>query len=522
MLKRKQAGRLVAFVLGALLCATSMMPSAWAAGVPTTAPGGEPITTYETQGDYLATNPTAQEQPRALASQSGPAVSAASATWTRLAGANRYETMMAIAEEECGINEWAIIACGDTFAEALVSSALAGAKDCPVLIAKRGELTNECQYELQRMGVQNVYVVQSGNIFDQHLYDQLESLGINVTNIAGVDDMSMSLAVRAELRDLQESDGGIDRSDMVIVATSKVFADALSIAPWAYSTGSPILLTGADGLLTNDEVSAIKGDALVKRIVIVGGEASVSDDIKTQLGAYEYERLGGKDRYETSRLIAEWEIGHGYSWNDPCVAAGTNFPDALCGAPLAGMNKSVMMLAENQYQTTTRTLYKHRDEITQGYILGGTSSVTMDDPLAYVDDDPMSLKAQEYGSPTGWLIMIDCTLNKCGVYNGNKGEWMREDMFPVTTGKLTTPTARGVFSTYDRGYAFDGDVYTCYYYTAFYGSYLMHSIIYDKHTFNVRDGQLGTNGSMGCVRMPIEKAQWVYENIPLGTTVVTF
>ena len=50
----------------------------------------------------------------------------------------------------------------------------------------------------------------------------------------------------------------------------------------------------------------------------------------------------------------------------------------------------------------------------------------------------------------------------------------------------------------------------------------MHSVIYAKHTFDILDGQIGNHASQGCVRMPIEKAKWVYENCPIGTTVVTY
>ena len=60
-------------------------------------------------------------------------------------------------------------------------------------------------------------------------------------------------------------------SDTVVVASGAGFADALAIGPWAYATQSPIVLSGADGRLTDAALVAIKADPKVKKIVVVGG-----------------------------------------------------------------------------------------------------------------------------------------------------------------------------------------------------------------------------------------------------------
>ena len=36
------------------------------------------------------------------------------------------------------------------------------------------------------------------------------------------------------------------------------------------------------------------------------------------------------------------------------------------------------------------------------------------------------------------------------------------------------------------------------------------------------DGRLGMNISAGCVRMQIDQAKWIYDNIPRGTKVVVY
>ena len=79
----------------------------------------------------------------------------------------------------------------------------------------------------------------------------------------------------------------------------------------------------------------------------------------------------------------------------------------------------------------------------------------------------------------------------------------------------------GEYRVTGKGYSF-GHGYTCYYYTQFYGDYLMHSVTYYEGTFNVMEGAMGVNISAGCVRLTIDHAYWIYSTIPLGTKVYTY
>ena len=102
----------------------------------------------------------------------------------------------------------------------------------------------------------------------------------------------------------------------------------------------------------------------------------------------------------------------------------------------------------------------------------------------------------------------------------NLASWSMEYDWLCTTGKESTPTVLGEFTTSFRGYSFGGSTYTCYYFTSFYGPYYMHSTLFSQNTFTDTDPRLGLNLSMGCVRLDINNALWVYKNIPLGTKVV--
>ena len=136
-------------------------------------------------------------------------------------------------------------------------------------------------------------------------------------------------------------------------------------------------------------------------------------------------------------------------------------------------------------------------------------------------DDPMIRMAQGYSSPTDWLIMVDDDRTLLGVFHGSQGNWSKYDMWRVSTGAPETPSVHGVFSIGSRGYVF-GSGYSCYYWTEWNGPYLFHSIKYNEGTFDVQDGWIGGHISHGCIRMYIERAKWIYDVIPSGTTVVVY
>ena len=137
------------------------------------------------------------------------------------------------------------------------------------------------------------------------------------------------------------------------------------------------------------------------------------------------------------------------------------------------------------------------------------------------DRQEMVWKAQGYYSSTNWLILVDNTDNKVGIFNGSRGNWNLVQYWTCTTGKASTPTVLGEYQVGSRGYSF-GSGFTCYYWTQFYHDYLFHSIPYDENTFRVQDGRLGQNLSHGCVRLDINNAKWIYDNIPTRTKVVSY
>lgn len=131
-------------------------------------------------------------------------------------------------------------------------------------------------------------------------------------------------------------------------------------------------------------------------------------------------------------------------------------------------------------------------------------------------------KAKNYYSNTNYIILVNSRTHKVGVFRGSSYNWEPVWYWDCTTGAPGSPTVKGAFAVGSRGKSF-GSGYTCWYWTQFYGNYLFHSVLYQPESMSrIQDGRLGISASHGCVRLDIECARWIYNNIPRGTRVVSY
>lgn len=145
--------------------------------------------------------------------------------------------------------------------------------------------------------------------------------------------------------------------------------------------------------------------------------------------------------------------------------------------------------------------------------------VGINDPAA----QDMTRLAQNYSSSTQWLILINSSTARVGVFQREHGRWWLRHYWAAGPGADRSPTVKGQFTVGNRGYSFgEAKGYSCYYWVQFYGDYLFHSILYYPGTRTVQDATLGRRVSHGCVRLAIENAKWIYDNIPRGTKVVSY
>lgn len=154
-----------------------------------------------------------------------------------------------------------------------------------------------------------------------------------------------------------------------------------------------------------------------------------------------------------------------------------------------------------------------------------TFSVTVKNPEPSLPTAQLAMwrKAQSYSSNTGYLLMVNLSTRHVGVFTGKQGNWSLKYYWQCTVGAPSTPTVTGEFVTQDKGYYFDSGASRCFYWTRFYGGYLFHSTLYYQNfRFEPMNSTLGAALSHGCVRLQINNAKWIYDNIPRGTKVVSY
>ena len=152
----------------------------------------------------------------------------------------------------------------------------------------------------------------------------------DVIRVAGVDRYETALQASRDF------EGG---ASTAVIATGLNWPDALGGTALAGAVRGPLLLTR-----TNELSTAVRDELVrlgVTKVYILGGTGAVGAPVEqalvTMFGRAGVVRLGGIDRYATSRLVADETIrvlGGAYS-GDALVATGTNFPDATGGSALA-------------------------------------------------------------------------------------------------------------------------------------------------------------------------------------------
>ena len=285
-------------------------------------------------------------------------------TVIRIAGSTRYETGYKVADrlkETLGVDKFeaVVVATGKNFADALAGSYLAVKKNAPIILTNGNADNVALLHEYIKANVSEngtVYILGG----EAAVPESVEEIsGYTVKRLAGSSryDTNMEILLEAEIS-----------GDEIIVATGKAFADSLS----ASAAKLPILLVKPNGTLDIAQKALLKN---MNKIYIVGGEGAVSSDYEKELAEYcTVERVFGSSRYDTSVEIAKVFCG---SVDKMVVANGKNFPDGLCGGPLAAALGVPLILTKDNGADPAME-YAKENAVVGGYVLGGTGALADD------------------------------------------------------------------------------------------------------------------------------------------------
>ena len=287
-----------------------------------------------------------------------------------LAGANRYETAVAIAKEQAltgkdlGDETHAsniVLVNGNSLVDGLSAAPLAaklkihataGYTAAPILLTEADALPKATKAYLKELlakkpvGSLNttIHLVGGTSVLNKSLERELRSLGFDVVRYGGANREETSLKVAEKI-------GG----DNAFVVGAEGEADAMSIAAVAATNKTPIIVSKKGGL-TEDALLELKG----ADVTVIGGENAVSkaDYEAVKAEANSLNRVAGANRKATNALVIEKYYGTGITGVENVIVAkdGQNnkmeLVDALAAANMASNKKAPIVLATDKLSDT--------------------------------------------------------------------------------------------------------------------------------------------------------------------------
>lgn len=272
----------------------------------------------------------------------------------------------------------AIVASGVIPADALCAAPLAGALDCPILLAERDELSASVQEALAELGVEEVLIIGGESVVSKAVESQLPETVKKIERIAGNSQYDTQVDV---FRYGKARGFWGDANTVIVVSGNAVSAaDALSVSPYAFATKTPVFFTDENGRIPAVEKIALVNETACTQAVIVGGTAVVSNVAQGFLegltwrnaGAPNIVRLAGTTLYDTSAAVAEWSVASGaLSWEGVALATGRVPFDSLGGCVVQGREAAALMLVDEGEQAPFAAAVCHKGEPKKMKFFGG-------------------------------------------------------------------------------------------------------------------------------------------------------
>ena len=283
----------------------------------------------------------------------------------RLSGADRCATAYAAADalkDLLGVKKFdnIIIASGSNFADALAGSYLAKVKNAPILLYMyKSEQQNVSYIANNLKSGGTVYILGGTAAVPARVESQLK--GYTVKRLAGDTRYDTNLKILEE--------AGVNGEE-ILVSTGRNFADSLS----ASATGLPILLVDSNKSLSAAQKAYLAAHS-DSAYTILGGTAAVSEKmasaIESTIGK-KVDRVYGERREDTSVLVAQRYFD---APQTVLVAYSRNFPDGLCGGPVAYAAGAPLLLTRAGAESIAAEYIK-AEHIEAGAVLGGTAAVS--------------------------------------------------------------------------------------------------------------------------------------------------
>ena len=319
----------------------------------------------------------------ALVASPAGGVAAVDAT-VRKSGTDRYATAAAAADDGNTTETNFVLASGESFADGLAASGLAGALAGTLLLTNGDSLNETTLTKMSKMTagnganvVERVWVVGGTAAISTAATNTLTAAGYTVVRVSGADRYATADAVAAQMK-LQGTIGTVSGYKTCMLASGTSWADAAAASGFAYAKVAPIFLTGPT--LSAGTAAAMKSTGC-QQVYVLGGTAAVSASAATDALAVSTvivaPRLSGADRYATATAMAEKFATVDTNFrNSAVLVSGNDFPDALAASQYAAQQTSVILPVTDPMPSAISTWLGGKQAYMANIVaIGGTAAV---------------------------------------------------------------------------------------------------------------------------------------------------
>lgn len=184
----------------------------------------------------------------------------------RLAGQNRYETAVKVAEK-VGFNGEIFLVNGENFPDALSVSPIAAQKSAPILLTPQSGMPKAVEEYVKGKNITKSYIIGQDDVISKDVTSMIP----NEERISGNSKYDTNVEVLKRFKDMIKEDN-------LYVASGKNFPDALSGSALAAKNSSAVMLLDEDSGENTDKYILDKKMNLPK-ITILGGNGSLADEL---------------------------------------------------------------------------------------------------------------------------------------------------------------------------------------------------------------------------------------------------
>lgn len=324
-------------------------------------------------------------------------VSADSTSLVRISGSDRYQTAIEVGKREFGTADYAIIASGENFADALVGGTLAVQTKSPLYLTAKDSLPENLLSELKRLNPSEVYILGGIESISEKVEKEIAA-DLKVTRVSGPNRektaekvVELRYVINKGTEDAFKSDSKLTE----FIVNGYKFPDAISAAPLVGK------LVGKDVFAALYLADNIK---YYPEAYVIGGEITVKGETEN--------RISGKNRYLTSLTVAK-EYEKNFEFDTVIVVNGDNYPDALSASGLAGKYNAPILLTSKD-NTQAEVLAYIKNKANKVIIVGGTNSVSelVAEKILYSDDSNYAYAAKSLLTHDGKSTRTELTGNE--------------------------------------------------------------------------------------------------------------